>query len=241
METNITLISTDRQLFGVTIRQQTKTGFLNMSDLQSSYNEIAKTELLSTRRIDNILMKKEHYERLFYVLKEQGFITATLEAFIQTIENHGIMHTLKKLKVYKVTGARHTKTAWANPYLWMLVALELHPKLYAKTVIWLADKLIINRIEAGNFYKGLTNSVSKFKNVDYIKLAKGLNYIVFGEHKKGIRNEASAKELKELEILEMKLSYAIDRNYIKSFNELINEMRFLFNEKKQNIDLKAIK
>ena len=55
METNVTLKSKDRELFGVVIRQETKTGFLNLSDLQEAYTRKRIAEGWSEKRIDNIL------------------------------------------------------------------------------------------------------------------------------------------------------------------------------------------
>ena len=37
MQTNVIMISEDRKLFGIKIRQETKTGFLNLSDLMQAY------------------------------------------------------------------------------------------------------------------------------------------------------------------------------------------------------------
>jgi hypothetical protein len=37
MKTNIIMNSPDRELFGIKIRQETKTNFLNLSDLQEAY------------------------------------------------------------------------------------------------------------------------------------------------------------------------------------------------------------
>ena len=144
----------------------------------------------------------------------------------------GVVSALKKVGAWKTTGARHTKTTWCDPYLFTLLAMELNPKLYAEVVGWLADQLIINRIEAGNFYKGLTKSIAKFKNVDYVKLAKALNYIVFDRHETGIRNNANQKELKELEQLERNLAYAIDFDFLKTFDEVIEHLRNIWNQKR---------
>ena len=56
MKTNIIMTSEqDRNLFGVTIRQETKTGFLNVSDLQEAYTRKRIQEGWSEKRIDHIL------------------------------------------------------------------------------------------------------------------------------------------------------------------------------------------
>jgi len=147
-------------------------------------------------------------------------------------EKQGFANTLKSLGVYKTTGARHTKTTWCNPYIWVLVAMELNPMLYAETVMWLSDKLLVNRIEAGNFYKELGSAISKW-NPDYSKIAKALNYIVFGRHEAGIRNSASQEQLKKLTDIESKMAFAINMGYIKNESELINALRKIYNEKNQ--------
>ena len=106
-----------------------------------------------------------------------------------------------------------------------MVAMELNPIFKAEVIGWLTDSLILNRIEAGQFYKELTSSMAKFDNVDYIKVAKGLNHCIFNKHETGLRNTASKDQLKELERLEAKLAYAIDAGFIKNFKQLLDELR----------------
>lgn len=232
MKTNVVLSSSDRNLFGLQVRQETKTGFLNLSDLQQVYNKQSELNGWSEKRINEIIQQKENGERIYYVLKEQGFINTDFNVFLDNIDSYGgLFKYLKHIEVYKTTGARQTKTTWCNPYIWILVALELHPQFYAKTVIWLTDNLIINRIEAGNMYKGLASAVTRFKNVDYVKLAKSLNFIIFGRHETAIRNTANQKELKELEDLEKKIAYAIEFDFLKNFDEVMEHLRKTWSSK----------
>lgn len=231
METNTIIKSKDRELFGITIRQQSKTGLLNLSDLQDSYDSERFKKGWHKKRVDHVLnydKSKSNTERIYYILKQQEVIKVPLRTFIEMVENEGLLKILKKLKVYQTTGARQNKTTWTNPYIWMLVALEMHPEIYATTVVWLADKLIINRIEAGNFYKELSSAISQFENVDYSKVAKGLNYIIFDRHETGIRNFATKEQLKKLYELESKFAFAINQGYLKTFNEFIEEMRKIY-------------
>ena len=114
---------------------------------------------------------------------------------MEMIEKQGITKTLKSLGLYKTLGAREKKSAWCHPILFVLISLEMNPKIYGKTIYWIADKLIINRIEAGNLYKSLTGSIKKWNlnGENYVKLAKALNYIIFNRHIVGIRNLANEK------------------------------------------------
>lgn len=231
MKTNIVLKSSSRDLFGITIRQETKTGFLNLSDLQESFTRKRISEGWDEKRIDHILNYKDNHERIYYLLKEQGVIIPTVTGFIEEVDSQGIAKTLKKYGFYKTTGARNTKTTWCNPYIFTLIALELHPEFYAKVVVWITDQLIINRIEAGNFYKELSASISRFKDVDYIKIAKALNYIAFGRHEAGIRNSGTKEQLNELYELEKQMSFAINMGYVKTQDQLVDDLRVIYKNK----------
>ena len=234
MKTKVVMKSPDRNLFGIIIRQNTE-GFLNLSDLQKSYNIEFLKKNWPVRRIDTVLSAEANYPRMYYALNEGNFINTGLSGFMEMIEKQGITKTLKSLGLYKTLGARENKSAWCNPILFVLISLEMNPEIYGKTIYWLADKLIINRIEAGNLYKSLTSSIRKFNpsGEQYVTLAKALNHIVFGKHEPGIRNMASSSQLKEMEDLEKKMSFAIDMGYVSSFNMLLDELRKIWNNKYQ--------
>jgi hypothetical protein len=141
------------------------------------------------------------------------------------VEKDGMIKVLKKAGVYKTTGRGENKTVMCNPYIWVLVAMELNPQLYAKVVTWLTDKLLLNRIEAGNMCKALNSALYKTKNTDFSKIAIELNKKVFGKHEAGIRNTRSKEELEKLYRLEDRLAFAIERGYIKSTEEIIKAIK----------------
>jgi hypothetical protein len=225
MKTSIIISSPDRELFGYTIRQQTKEGMLNLSDLQESYTIARVKNGWNEKNVSELFSYTENRHRVYYILKRQGFITSSLNDFIEQVDNKGFAKYMKELGVYKTTGARETKTVWVNPYIWVMVAMELNPMIYAEVIGWLTDSLIINRIEAGNFYKELSRAVSTFEDVDYVEMATNLNLAIFGKHERGLRNNGTKDELKRLEQLESHLAFAIDRGYIKTFKELIAEIK----------------
>ena len=227
MKTNVILNSSDRNLFGVTISQNTN-NFLSISDLQEAYTIARVKNGWSDRKVQELLSYGDIGERCYFVLKEQGFINSSLNEFMEEVNNCSLVKILKRYGVYKTTGARGNKNTFCNVYIWMMLAMELHPEIYAKVIIWATDNLIINRIEAGDKYNELCRSASKFSDVDYRSIAKGLNYIVFGVHETMIRNTASSSQLKELDELQKSLAFSIDMGYIKSFNDLIEQMRILY-------------
>jgi len=231
MKSNVIMKSeSDRNLFGMTIRQETKTGFLNLSDLQACFEKIRIEKKWTNKHVPELISRDENVERIFYILEKQNLITVDLSTFIESVKNKGIATVLKTLNAYKTTGARHTKTTFVNPYIWALIALELSPEFYANAIMWLTDKLILNRIEAGNFYVKLTDNIKKW-NLDgyqYASLAKALNFIVYNRHEPGIRDKSGQKQLKELYELESKMAFAIEMGYITSFDMLLSELRKIY-------------
>ena len=224
MKTNVILESKDRELFGLRIRQQTKDGMLNLSDLQEAYTQARVRNGWVEKNLTMILTNPANLETIFYLLEKQGLIKLSLRSFIEEVDTQGFAKYMKSLGVYKTTGARETKTTWVNPYIWVMVAMELNPVIKAEVIGWLTDSLIINRIEAGNFYKTLSRAVGTLKNVDYSRVAKGFNYCIFGKHETGLRNSGTKEELKQLERLEDKIAFAIEAGFIKTFDELIIEL-----------------
>lgn len=234
MKTNVQLISKDRNIYGITIKQETKTGFLSITDLQNAYFKARIENGWADRRIERILSTNDSAERIYYILKEQGIIKTPICAFMEDIKNQSLVKVMKNYGVYKTSGKGENRTTMCNPYIWVLLAMELNPELYAKVVIWLSDNLIINRIEAGDKYNDLCKAASKFKDVDYRTIAKGINYIVFNIHETMLRNKASETELKEIEELQKSLAFAIDMGYINSFSSLLGEIRKIYSMKWNN-------
>lgn len=230
MKTKVTMESKDRNLFGIIIRQDTNS-FMSVTDLQEAYTRARIEKGWSDKRVNDILSYKTNAERIYFILEKQGFIKTSFPAFMEILENESLVSIMKRIGAYKTCGRGENRTVMCNPYVWMLIALELNPELYATVIIWLTDKLILNRIEAGNNYNTLARSASKFKDVDYVKMAKVLNHIVFGYHEVQLRNKASETELKELEDLQKNLSFSIDMGYINSFEELMEQMRKIYKTK----------
>jgi hypothetical protein len=225
MKTDVILSSTDRELFGITIRQNTKEHFLSVTDLQKAYETARWQYGWSEQTIYNIMQTEAFKERVYYLLENKGVIKTGFTGFIEMVEREGIAKTLKGLGVYKTTGARQNKQVMADPYIWVLLAMELNPMIYAKVVIWLTDSLIFNRIEAGSEYMPMNSKIKEVvPNPDYPKYAKAINKKVFGQHQAGMRNLASAKELRAISDIEKQVITAIDMGWIKDEDGL---MKFL--------------
>lgn len=120
---------------------------------------------------------------------------------------------------------------WMHPYLFIDFAMWLNPKFKVKVIKFVYDLLIQYRINTGDMYVGLSKSLSKMSGVDYSKIGKALNYIVFNEHEKGRRNRANEEQLKELYELEKQISFMIDHGWINTFQDVLVSLRSVYNKK----------
>lgn len=225
MKTNVTIISEkDRNLFGVVIRQDTKDCMLSLTDLQEAYSYARVLHGWKDKDIHNILQYEENIERIFFILREQKNIDdkTTLTWFYEKVKEKGVTKILKELNCYRTTGRGENKNSVCNPYIWTLVAMELNPMLYAKVIMWITDKLILNRIEAGNFYKSLSAALYKIQNPDYKSVSVALNIAIFKKHETGIRNKGSKEELEALYRLEDNVAFAINRGFVKTMPEILS-------------------
>ena len=222
MKTNIVIQSKDRELFGLSIKQETKTGFLSVSELQKAY-EVARWQYgWSDRKVADIMQTENFKERVFYLLENQGIIKASFVGFMEMVDKEGIAKVLKGLGVYKTTGARESKATFTDPYIWILLAMELNPMIYAKVVVWLTDSLVFDRVEAGDEFRPMNNAIKKIiPNPDYRKYSIAINEKVFGKHLTGMRNLASANELRKITKIEQFLTQGIEMGMIKQDNQIM--------------------
>jgi hypothetical protein len=226
METNIVLKSKDRDLFGVVIKQETKTGFLSVSELQKAY-EVARWQYgWSDKRISDLQQTDAFKERVYYLLEKQGIIKTTFPAFIEMVGKEGITKVMKGLGVYKTTGARENKATYCNPYIWILLAMELNPMIYASVVTWLTDSLIFDRVEAGDEFKPMNTAIKSIvPNPSYSKYSIAINERVFGKHLTGMRNLASSSELRKITKIEQFVANGIGIGMIKNDEQIMYSIK----------------
>ncbi|WP_172917907.1 hypothetical protein [Capnocytophaga canis] len=223
MKTNVVMKSTDRNLFGVIIKQNTKHGqSLSVTDLMKAYQTARFEYGWSNRQVEDIVKTKPFQERVYHLLNERGVIKMNIISFMQFIEKEGITKTLKKLGVWKTTGRGVNKTTFADPYIWVLLAMELNPLIYAKVVIWLTDSLIFNRILAGSEFAPMNRAIATIvKEPNYPTYAREINNNVFGRHEKGIRDTATRTQLQRISDIEKFVTQAIEQKLITSESQLL--------------------
>jgi hypothetical protein len=149
---------------------------------------------------------------------------------------------LGDLEVADIKGVRHVlKTkrgkyggTWSHLNIMVRIAIEMNPE-FADDVIttFVKGKLLEYRDIAGDDFKILSAAIRIFDPTtsNRISMARGLNYIVFNTHYRDIRNTGTTEQLKEMVDIQQKLAFAIDMNYIKTFDELVIEMRKMWHKK----------
>lgn len=222
MKTNVTLKSSDRELFGITIRQNTKNQMLSVSDLQKSYEKARFIHGWGERSYHTVIQSKDFQKRLYHILKERDLIDLGIPKFDEMVEKEGLMKVMKGLGVWKTTGRGETRMTVADPYIWILLAMEMNPMIYAKVIVWLTDTLVFDRIEAGTEFMPMNAAIKTvIGNPDYPEIARSINKKVFGEHIRGVRNLASSKELRKISEIEKFIINAISMGIIKTNEQLM--------------------
>jgi hypothetical protein len=216
MKTSVEMI---RKMGRFDVVQRTSDGMFNASELLKQYNKTNKTDKKLINFI-GLAQTKEFIDELQSELNTQS-----------DISYDGSIEVLTEIKGRNTKSGRTSDVVWMNPYLFIKFSMWLSPRFELQVIKFVADQLIQFRHEAGDNYNGLTSAVQRFKDINYPQLAKGLNWIVFNIHETGIRNKASQEQLKELVEVQKKLAFACDMGYIKTFDELINEMRRLYHMK----------
>jgi hypothetical protein len=223
MKSNVMIASTDRELFGTTIRQNTKEEFLSVTDLQKAYEKGKVINGWNGQSVNQLLQNEGPAEKCYGVLLEANLINCDFSHFMEMVRNTSLVAVLKELKVYKVTGRSENKQVMAHPYIWMTIAMELNYIIYGKVVKWLADTLIFDRIEAGDKFKPMNSALCRLlEKPDYRKYATEINLRVFGEHMTGMRNKASAKELRLISEIENTVTKAIEHRWVNTEEEILN-------------------
>lgn len=198
MKTSVNMV---RKMGDFDVIQRTKDGMFNATTLLKQWNERSG-------------MKKE--------IKD-FFDNKSTQQFIEVIENESVPNGGNS--PYLTTRGKYGGT-WMHPYLFIDFAMWINPTFKLRVIQFVYDQLIEQRKEAGNMYKTLSNAAKQLRGVDYRRIAKGLNYIVFGYHESGtLRQIATKEQLRELSEAQNKLAFAVDMGYIKTFQELIDEMK----------------
>jgi len=205
------------------IRQNSKTGFLNINDLFDVYS---RENPDGPKRIQYYFDLKQT-EEFAEVLRE-----SLLEANNQNNEKSSelVLPSIKPPALIETKRGKHGGT-WVHPYLFFDFAMWLNPrfKLWAMSVI--EDKLIDLRNEAGERFKEMAQALRAAGAAsprEYMRECNMINKLVFGSTKKAQRNSADQEQLDMLNKLQKYNAKMIEanRSFFNRQKECENFVRF---------------
>lgn len=211
MKTNMVMV---RKMNNFSVLQRTKDGMFNATNLLNQWN--------------NTKGNPKRDLKDFWDLKG---VNEFIEVLMVEENLHGVNLPYVKSKASRGANAG----TWMHPILFIKFAMWLNPRFEYFVIKFVYDELIKFRHSAGDNYRSLTCSAQRLESVDFAKIAKALNYIVFGKHDENLRQLATKEQLKELSDLQSKLAFSIDMGYIRTADALINEMRRIYDMKYNNM------
>lgn len=214
MKTNVVMV---RKLKNFEILQRTQDSMFNATALLNQWNKELRMSKEMMHFFDN-----EGTKQFIEVLEEEEF---GIPRNSELPSNQSYIRT--KCKTDK-RGFKTPGETWMHPILFIKFAMWLNPRFEYHVIRFVYDNLIAFRHDAGDNYRELTAAASKFPNTDYSMLAKGLNYVVFGQHYAGIRQKATEAQLGKLNYVQKYFATGIDMGTIKSFDQLMAQIRMMY-------------
>lgn len=201
-----------------------------------------KTNVVMIRKMGELEVYQRTQDGMFdatYLLKQWSKQTGNrkdISAFLKldsTKEFITALESTETRKVVSVTkgGKSQNQGTWMQPLLFIDFCMWINPTFKVTVLRFVYDELIKQRTDAGDGYIALSAAGIKLNGYDFIEVAKALQWLVFGRSGKELRQTATQDELKMLNTIQTQLAFAIDMGYIKTYEQLINEMRKLWNLK----------
>lgn len=190
------------------VEQRTKDGMFNATALSKQWNN---QKVKGRKDVSNFLSNANTKE----------FINALSEDLETDTRN---LVTIVKGK---------NQGTWLHPYLFIKFSMWLDAKFEIKVIKFVYDELIKQRTDAGDGYKTLSSSGVKLQGYNFGEVGKAMQWIVYNKTGKNLRQTANQEQLQEINEIQTKLAFAIDMNYITSYNQLLSEMRKMYNKKYQ--------
>ena len=228
--TEFEIKSSDRRLMGVVIPALSDNGFVNITLAMKVLSDDRLKKGLSPKKLNDIIKYDGFQEKCREIISrlENRDLCKRINISLQNKTLN--LSDLNKMGLACRKGKGDGQMWYMNPYLFLVVAMEMSPEVCADVVMWFVDNIVGVRNAAGDAYIEMCSSVSSLisdkSNLkeSLSRIAKGINFVVFGVHEEGIRNRASFEELDMIVSIERNISYAIKAGYIKDYNGVINDL-----------------
>lgn len=220
MKTNVVLT---RKMGDFDVLQRTSDGMFNATILLKQWNEKSGQKKMIA-----------HY---FESPAAEEFITTILEREKLSYRNSVII----KSRANKGENAG----TWMHPLLFIDFALWINPSFKYDVLKFVYDQLIKYRNDAGDAYNEMASAIKKIVQPNSVSdsirnVAKAINYIVYGNHEKGMRNKVGEEvQTRELYEVERDIAKLINNGFITTYDQLMNYLRREWNKKWQPKMLQA--
>jgi hypothetical protein len=212
MKTSVVMV---RKMGKFDVCQRTGDEMFNATLLLNQWNESIGAVGRKGRRIDDFLNTQSTKE----------FLLALSDDLLNTEDS-------RYLKTHETTRGKNGGT-WMNPLLFIDFAMWLNPTFKLQVLKFVYDQLIQERKLAGDNYLVLSSSGVKLQGYKFSEVAKAIQWIVYGKTGKELRQTATEEQLREINEIQMKFAFAIDMNYIKTYPQLMEELREMYRIKKR--------
>ena len=204
------------------VSQKTKGEMFNATELLSQWN---KKNPDKKRDLDNFWKVTNLTEFMSEVAEnELGFKSADF--------------TELKKSLSKTTRGKYNGGTWMNKVLFMKFAMWLNPRFEYQVIKFMSDKMLLYRDLVGEGYKNLAKAVSEVvpkRNMPYYMqhIAKGINYIIAGDHKRMMRNELGEEEKQiEYERLQSHIIMSIESGLLSDGESILIHLRGMYLKRK---------
>lgn len=207
-----TSVNMNRQMGNFIVLQRTKDGYFDASYLLRQWND----KQISNKKQLSKFLENESTKKFINEIYEQECHT----------ENslNGDFQPVIIIKGKNTASGRKPDKVFMHPYLYLDFAMWLSPEFKYQVLKFVYDELIEFRHAAGIGNNDLMDAVSRTWNINfpqmYMEINIALNFIVFGNNYKGIRNNATINQLKDLRDLQKIYAYNILTGIIKDIRTL---------------------
>lgn len=212
MKTNNVMV---RPMGDFVVQQRTKDGMFNATALLKQWN----TSTGAKKEIKDYIRNESTKEFISALITEENLNRAN--------------------PPYLTSRGKINGGTWMHPLLFIDFAMWINPTFKVKALKFVSDQMLKYRNESGDGYKYLSGAVATLVEKPFMagamsQISIGVNYCVFGEHRKMIRNErgdeASQRALSEFE---HKVADLIYEGFIMSFDGIMKYLRDVWRRKFQ--------
>ena len=213
MKTNQEMI---RPMGKFNVIQRTKDGMFNSTDLLRQWNE-------------HVILNRDNSPHLKQKDLKEFLSNKGTREFIDALMEEENLHASKL--VYETTRGRHYGGTWMHPILFVKFAMWLNPRFEVQVIKFVYDQMIHFRNEAGDAYRELSSAIAKIVSKSFMpqamrKVGEALNWIIFDQHERMIRNkQGEESKQRDLWMLEKKVADLINEGFILDYDRLITYLR----------------